>query len=296
MCSVRPRRRVLRACAAGALGAALLPAATLAQAKRRIVSVGGALTEIVYALDAQADLVGVDTTSVYPEQAGRLPSVGYARALSPEGVLALAPTMLVASEEAGPPAVLRQISQAGVPVHVLAANHRFEGMIERVRRLGELLGREGRARTLAASLGAEWDRVRAEVAATRVGGGARPPRVLFVLAHAPNQIMVGGRDTGADAMIRYAGAVNAIDGFAGYRPLTPESLVAAMPDVVLVTDQGAQANGGIDGILALPGMPQTPAGRARRVVSQEAMLLLGFGPRLPAAVAALHRALWRPAN
>ena len=176
MCSVRPRRRVLRACAAGALGAALLPAATLAQAKRRIVSVGGALTEIVYALDAQADLVGVDTTSVYPEQAGRLPSVGYARALSPEGVLALAPTMLVASEEAGPPAVLRQISQAGVPVHVLAANHRFEGMIERVRRLGELLGREGRARTLAASLGAEWDRVRAEVAATRVGGGAMRTR------------------------------------------------------------------------------------------------------------------------
>ena len=118
-------------------------------------------------------------------------------------------------------------------------------------------------------------------------------RVLFILAHAPNQVMVGGRETGADAMLAYAGAVNVMGGqggFAGYKPLTPEAVIAARPDVVLVTDQGLKASGGVDGILTLPGLAQTPAGKQHRIVSQEAMLLLGFGPRMPQALADLDAA------
>jgi iron complex transport system substrate-binding protein len=92
-------------------------------------------------------------------------------------------------------------------------------------------------------------------------------------------------------MLRYAGAVNVLGGVEGYKPLTPEAAIAAAPDVILVTEQGLQAAGGIDGLLEAPGLAQTPAGRARRVVALEALLLLGFGPRLPQAVAALANAL-----
>ena len=105
--------------------------------------------------------------------------------------------------------------------------------------------------------------------------------------------MVGGRETGADAMLAYAGAVNVMGGsasFAGYKPLTPEAVIAARPDIVLVTDQGLKASGGVDGILKLPGLAQTPAGRTHRIVSQEAMLLLGFGPRMPQALMELDAA------
>ncbi|MNT65108.1 Hemin-binding periplasmic protein HmuT precursor [compost metagenome] len=105
--------------------------------------------------------------------------------------------------------------------------------------------------------------------------------------------MVGGRETGADAMLAYAGAVNVMGGqggFAGYKPLTPEAVIAARPDIVLVTDQGLKASGGVDGILKLPGLAQTPAGRKHRIVSLEAMLLLGFGPRMPQALAELDAA------
>lgn len=296
------RRRCLLTPLLGAAGALHRPALALAQAPaRRVVAVGGALTETVYALGAQADLVGVDTTSLYPAAAQQLPSVGYARSLSAEGVLSLKPTLIIASGEAGPPAVLRQLQGAGVPLVTLDAEHRAEQVWARTQRLGTLLGREAAGGALAARLQREWQAALAQVQA-RVQGlqapaaGRRPPRVLFVLSHAMNQVRIAGRDTAADAMIRYAGATNALGEVAGFKPLTPEAAIAAAPDLILGTEQGLAAAGGIDGLLAAPGLAATPAGRARRVVALEAMFLLGFGPRLPQAVVQLAEALHGPAR
>lgn len=291
------RRIALKKMGAGALAlaapmqvlAAVSDAGKPVAKARRIVSVGGALTEIVYALGAQGELVGVDTTSLYPAVAQQLPQVGYARTLSAEGVLSLAPTQLIATEEAGPQAVLRQVRDAGVPVAVLSANNQFEGLLERVKQVGQITGRADPAARLAQALQQQWDGALGKVRQRQHA----PVRVLFILAHAPNQVMVGGRETGADAMLAYAGAVNVMGGsagFAGYKPLTPEAVIAARPDIVLVTDQGLKASGGVDGILKLPGLAQTPAGRKHRIVSLEAMLLLGFGPRMPQALAELDAA------
>ena len=278
----------------GALASSLVltgvaPARAAAPATaRRLVSVGGALTEIVYALQADAELVGVDTTSLYPAPAQKLPSVGYARGLSAEGVLALAPTQVIATEDAGPPAVLRQLAAAGVPVAVLAANHHFEGLLERIKRVGELTGRVPQASAMQQALQRDWEQSRTAIAQR---AATKPVRVLFVLAHAPSQVMVSGLATSAHAMLEYVGATNAITGFSGYKPLTPEAAIAAQADVILLTDQGLLAAGGIDGVLRLPGLAQSPAGRNRRVIALEAMFLLGFGPRLPAAVSVLDTAI-----
>lgn len=251
---------------------------------RRLVSIGGALTEIVFALGANADLVGVDTTSLYPESAHKLPNVGYARSLSVEGILALAPTHVIVVEDAGPPTVLQQLRALGIPVTVLASNHRFEGLIERVQQVGDLSGRISQAAAMQHALQQEWAKAHLQIKAKSV-------RVLFVLAHAPNQIMVAGSETSAQAMLQYVGATNAINGFSGYKPITPEAVIAAQPDIVLLTDQGLKAAGGGDNILRLPGIMQTPAGRNRRVISFEAVFLLGFGPRFPSAVSALNTAI-----
>lgn len=291
------RRIALKKMGAGALAlaapmqvlAAVSDAGKPVVKARRIVSVGGALTEIVYALGAQGELVGVDTTSLYPVVAQQLPQVGYARTLSAEGVLSLAPTQLIATEEAGPQAVLRQVRDAGVPVAVLNANNQFEGLLERVKQVGQITCRADPAARLAQALQQQWHGALGKVRQRQHA----PVRVLFILAHAPNQVMVGGRETGADAMLAYAGAVNVMGGqggFAGYKPLTPEAVIAARPDIVLVTEQGLKASGGVDGILKLPGLAQTPAGRKHRIVSLEAMLLLGFGPRMPQALAELDAA------
>lgn len=262
---------------------------------QRIVCVGGALTEMVYALGAQDLLVGVDTTSLHPEVARKLPSVGYARALSAEGVLSLAPTQVVATEDAGPPAVMRQIVAAGIPVTVLAANHRFEGMLDRLARVGEIAARPAQAAQLSQHLREDWMRTQAQVASRGAELGARrkgqPLRVLFVLSHSMSQVMVAGSETSAQAVIEYAGGVNALQGFSGFKPMTPEAALAAQPDVILGTEQGLKAAGGVAGLLRLPGLGDTPAGQSRRVVALEAVLLLGFGPRLPGAVRDLNTAL-----
>jgi iron complex transport system substrate-binding protein len=284
-----PARRALLA---AALLAGVLPGLRPGAAKaadRRIVSVGGALTEMLFALGAESELVGVDTTSLFPAAAQRLPRVGYARSLSAEGLLSLRPTLVLAGAEAGPPTVLRQLEAARVPLAQVEIGHSVAGLLAALARVGALAGRTEAAAALSARLRADLDHAAARLAALRAGGEA--PRVLFVLSHAMNQVRISGRGTAAHAMIEAAGARNAFAEVQGYKPLTPEAAIAAAPEVILATDQGLAAAGGVDGLLRAPGLAATPAGRARRVVAQDALLLLGWGPRLPQALVALAEAL-----
>lgn len=292
--NTRQRRQLLLGTAALALTArhgGMAQAAPAAQAPR-IVSVGGAITETLFALGAQADLVGVDTTSFYPDAARKLPSVGYQRTLSAEGVLSLAPTMLVATEDAGPPAVLRQIEAAKVTIHILDSGHSFDGVVGRTLRLAELAGRQAAGAALAERLRAEWRASRDRVAALAPKDPAKAPRVLFLMVQSLNQMRAAGAGTGPDALIAYAGARNAFGSVEGYKLLSPEAAVAAAPDIIVTTDHGLATAGGAAGLLRAPGLSQTPAGRAQRVVCIEILLALGFGPRLPLAVTTLAEALY----
>jgi iron complex transport system substrate-binding protein len=268
---------------------AMRSTATNASVVKRVICIGGALTEIVYLLQADADLVGVDTTSLYPAMAKTLPSVGYARQLSAEGILSLAPSHLLATEEAGPPAVLKQIAAAGVRMTVLPAHHQYEGLRQRVLGVGKVLERSEFAQIIVQRLDSQWQQVRQQLAAQALQR-VRPVRVMFVLTHSPVQVLVAGASTAAQAMLTYAGATNAVRGFKGYKPLTPEAMIAAQPDCLLVTEQGLQAAGGLEALYKLPGFAQTPAGRSQAVITMDALRLLGFGPRMPEAVLALNQA------
>lgn len=268
------RRRWLLAAAA-----AVLPARAAVPATPRVVSVGGALTEIVYRLNAQKWLVATDTTSTYPAAALLLPKVGYQRSLSAEGLLALQPTLLLATADAGPPAALEQLRAAGVKTVRASGEHTFESMIANVVGVASQLDLSEDGAVLAGSLRDEWLATRAAVQKL-----ASPPRVMFVLSHAANNVQVAGEKTAADAMIALAGGVNALGGFKGYRPLSSEAAIAAAPDVVLCTREGIEALGGVDALLVRPGLSLTPAGRAKRVLAPDALYLLGFGPRIPHAV------------
>jgi iron complex transport system substrate-binding protein len=278
------KRRLALTLGLGAAVAASLPA--WAQTPPRIVSVGSALTEIVYALGAENLLVGVDTTSMYPPAAQALPQVGYMRALSAEGVLSLKPTLIIATTAAGPATALDQLRATGVEVLVLPDHYDYGSVIDKIAAVGRVTGKQAEAEAMIA-------RGRTEMAelAKRLSTATGKPRVLFLLSIGGGAPQAAGRDTAADGIIRLAGGVNAIDAYAGYRPLTPEAVIASRADFVLVTRQTVQALGGIEGVLNQPSLRQTPAGRAGKVLQFDTLLLLGFGPRTPQAAQELAMAL-----
>ena len=265
----------------------LLAACALsAQAAERIVSTAGAITETLYALGAQGDLVAADVSSVYPVEATKLPSVGYARQLSAEGILSMNPTVVLVTEDAGPPEVLKQLDAAKVKVVTLSNQHTPEATLERIVKIGEAVGRTGAAEQLAEKVRAELDAAKAQV-----DGAPGRPKVLFIYARGGGTMNVSGTGTSADAIITLAGGSNAVTGYANYKPLTAEGAVEAAPDVILLTTRGMESSGGVEGLLKQPGLALTPAGKAKNIVVMDDLLLLGFGPRLGQAVQELFEKL-----
>lgn len=242
---------------------------------QRIVALNGDIAEIVYALGLGGSVVGTDTSALYPPEARQTPKIGYQRQLSAEGILSLRPTIVVGTAEAGPPDVLDQVRKAGIRVEITAVPTTVDAVPQRIRTVAGVLGVDG---------GPLASTVEREIAAvpTRADG----PRVAFLYLRGTGTTMLGGAGSRADAMITAAGAVDAgtAAGVKGFKPITPEALAVAKPDVLLLLDGGLASVGGVDGVLKLPGVAQTPAGAQRRIVSLEDTYLLAMGPRTGAAL------------
>ncbi|MGF1644636.1 MAG: hemin ABC transporter substrate-binding protein [Thiotrichales bacterium] len=242
----------------------------------RVISAGGALTEIVYALGAEQQLVGVDSTSTWPTAATALPKVGYFRQLSAEGALSLAPSLVLASEDAGPPETLQQIRQAGVQVKTFANNYSSDGVATKIRAVAEALDRTEQGERLANAVVTEVNAARARIAAL----DGRQPRVLFVLGVGGGSPVAAGNATAASAMIALAGGINVFEDFEGYKPVNGEAIAIAAPDVLLTVEPASNTAELERQLLAIPGVAATPAGENRRFVAMDGLRLLGFGPRL----------------
>jgi iron complex transport system substrate-binding protein len=280
---------VLPATATDAAGRAV----TVTSAER-IVGVGGSVSETVYALGLGARVVATDTSSTYPQDVERLPRIGYLRTLAAEGVLALQPTVVLGTEEAGPPAAVEQLRGAGVSLLLVPDPPTLEAPARKIVVLAQALGVPARGQVLLADLEAELARAR-QLVATRTAGGKARPRVLFLYVRDGGTQTAAGSGTRPGAMIEAAGAINAgaEAGIAGYKPITAEAVVAAAPDVYLAFTHGLEDLGGVDALLQIPGLAQTPAGRARRVVHLDDLYLGGMGPRTGRALVELAEALHR---
>jgi iron complex transport system substrate-binding protein len=237
----------------------------------RIVSVGGAVTETVFALGAGAQVVAVDSTSRFPEPVRALPQIGYLRSLAPEGLVSLDPDLLLLSDEAGPPQALAVLRAAGAPLCMVPDGAGGEAVQRKINAVARALGRDGSA--LAATVAEDWRVLDAPVAALR------PVRAIFVLSASRGAPLVSGRDTHADALLRLVGAENCVRDFRGYRPLSAESAAALAPEAVVMMDHALAEAGGIDAVLRITALAVTPAAAARRLVAMEGGYMLGFGPR-----------------
>ncbi|MBZ9732268.1 hemin ABC transporter substrate-binding protein [Mesorhizobium sp. CA18] len=244
----------------------------------RIVSIGGSITEIVYALGEEGRLVARDSTSSYPEAAAKLPDVGYMRALSPEGVLSVNPTGILALQGSGPKEAVDVLKKSSVPFVEVPDHYNHEGILEKIRVVGKALGGEAKAEKLAAETDAKLTAAEKQTAAIK-----DRKRVLFVLSTQGGKILAAGSDTAADGIVKLAGAVNAVESFSGYKSMTDEAIVSARPDVIL-TMKGGGPPISEEELFANPAVASTPAGADRKMISMAGGYLLGFGPRTAEAI------------
>jgi iron complex transport system substrate-binding protein len=251
----------------------------------RIVSIGGSVTEIVYALGQEKRLVARDSTSTWPAEAQSLPDVGYVRALGAEGVLSVDPDLILAIDGSGPPEAVDLLKSASIPYVTIPEGNTGDAIIAKVEAVAEALGVPEKGEKLA-------EQIRADLASATWDETGERKRVLFVLSMQGGRIMAAGRDTSAEGIIELAGGENAIADFDGYKQITDEAVTNAAPDVILMLSREGDHGGADDQVFGHPAISVTPAAEARAIVRMDGLLLLGFGPRTPDAVRELHAALY----
>ncbi|MFE2596321.1 hemin ABC transporter substrate-binding protein [Streptomyces sp. NPDC059396] len=253
----------------------------------RIVPLTGSLSEIVFTLGLGDRVVARDITATF-EQAAELPVVTRAHDVSAEGVLSLEPTLVLADTTTGPAEAIGQIRDAGIPLVVVEPAKSLDDIARRIDTVAGALGvraagAELKERTAARIAAVQKDIPAREGQQTGRREGERKPRVAFLyLRGSASVYLLGGADSGASSLLEAAGAVDA-GKESGLRKdftaITSEALAKAAPDAILVMTKGLESVGGLDGLVKIPGVAETPAGMDRRVISVDDGVLLNYGPR-----------------
>lgn len=249
---------------------------------KRIVSLNGTITEVLYALDADKQLVAIDVTSTYPASTEKLPNLGHVRGVTAESILAVKPTDVVCFEDELNPQISQQLEAAKINVVALKREFSVASTKKVIGEIAEWLGEKEKGAELVAQIDKDLK------GKTALSG---KPKVLFVYARGAGTLMVAGDNTQMTEMIRLAGGQNAVSGFPDFKPLTAEAVVAANPDVILMFDSGKSSLSGAGGVLGIPGVKSTTAGKNNAVITMDGQLLSGFGPRVGTAIATLSKEL-----
>ena len=251
-------------------------------AGQRVVCVSKQLNEYLYDIHADSVLVARDLTSIYPPQITKLPSVGYHRALSAEGIISMRPTMLLTDGNLGPDAVVEQVRKVGIPVVIMKPGSTPDSAQLLMRQLGKEFHHEHDADSVVA----KWNSDMAAALADTAKWAASPkPRVMFMhMGQVVNNYLALKRGTPGDQLVRWAGGVNAVDSVGGMMRLTPELIAKAAPDIIIATDVGFDRLGSADKFADMPGVAETPAGRSRRIYRIDETEIMYFGPRTAASL------------
>jgi len=248
----------------------------------RIVSLGGTLTEIVYDLGEEKQLVAVDVTSTYPEAASALTNLGHVSGIAAESILGSNPTHVIGFKDEIKPELVNQLKNAKIEVVLFDHDYSIAGAKKTILEVAKWLDKKEAGQKLA-------DQIDADVKALVKLKSA--PAVLFVYARGAGAMMVAGDDTQMEKIIEIAGGKNAVGGFNEFKPLTPEAVIAANPDLLLMFESGSQSLNGEAGMLEIPGLKMTTAGKKKQFLSMDGLLLSGFGPRVGKALITLNKKL-----
>ena len=253
----------------------------------RIVTLGGSVTEIVYALGAGARIVGTDQSSIYPPEAADLPSVGYYRRLPSEGVVSLRPTVILASEHAGPPEAIAQMKSLGIPIVMVSDKPTLESLQSRIGQISESLDVQAQGDALMRQVLSSLQAVQTSTV---------PPLRAMTVVMRGGKLLGAGSDTAANVVLEAAGLKNVLKGQNSYRPLSAEVVSALLPEVLIVTTSTVESMGGLDQVKQSPVLAMTPAVKSNKVIVLDDLLAQGFGLRFPQAIAHVRDGVLGAAN
>lgn len=251
------------------------------KSNNKIVTLSGGITEIVSALGHEKEIVGTDVTSTFPETLkATAKDLGHVRSMTIEPIMAVSPTLILASDKDINPELLGKIKSSGIKVEVFNQEYTVEGTKKLIEQVAKAVGNT------------EYQKLNDKIDADlkQVQPIAKKPKVLFIYARG-NMLMVAGKNTPMASLIRLAGGENAVNDFEDFKPLTPEAVVKANPDVLFFFSTGLQGAGGNEGALKMPGVSQTNAGKNKKIIAMDGGLVSGFGPRLGEAAVRLNKLL-----
>lgn len=251
---------------------------------KRIITLGGAITETVVDLGFEKQIIAVDVTSEYPQYIKKLPKVSKNRSVSAEGLMAFRPDLIIAPYGDVPYGVIQSLKGAGIKFVAIKQEYSVKGALQFIREVGIALGEKDKGNKLALETGQRINKVLQTVKLSK-----KKPEVLFIYARGTGTMTVAGKGSNMDAIITLAGGRNAIQEFNRYKTYSTEALVNANPDVLFLFDFGMESLGGSSGLLKMPGVAYTNAGKNKRIAAMDGPLMINFSTRLDQAILALHK-------
>jgi len=242
----------------------------------RIVVAGGSITEILFFLNESQNIVAVDTTSNFPEEAQTYPSIGYVRNLSAEGILSMSPTLIIGEDDMGPPNIITQLKKLGIDVKIVEEIQSSEGIIEKIKCVGKILDIEEKSNQIIKEQMYPSIEELDKISSIK---GMEEKKVMLILSMKGSSPIVAGKNTSGDSFIKMVGAKNIYDSIDGWQTVSEESIINYNPDFIILPERELHKNSNVNSIRTNSIFANTEAGKRDNFISDDGMAILGFGPR-----------------
>ena len=240
-----------------------------------IVVAGGSITEILYFLKEEDRILGVDVTSNFPKETSELPSIGYVRSLSTEGILSLNPKLILGENDMGPPLVIDQIKEVGVDLRIISEEQTATGIIEKISCIASIIGIQDKAKEEIKN------KLMPKVKDLKTFQDSKifKKKVMLILSMQGTSPIVAGSGTSGDGFIKMTGAINVFESFEGWKPVSEEAIIESDPDYFIIPSVDMHKGSNVKSLTSNPIFKNTKAGSKENFIFEDSMAMLGFGPR-----------------
>tara|TARA_Y100000766_G_scaffold183247_1_gene157210 strand:+ start:104 stop:982 length:879 start_codon:yes stop_codon:yes gene_type:complete len=242
----------------------------------RIVSIGSSITEIIYFLNSQDQIIAIDITSNFPEDAKKFPSVGYIRNLSAEGLLSTNPSIIISEDDIGPKNIIKQIQDTKTELRIIPEEQTLNGIIQKIQCVGNIIGQQKEAEE---KISSEINPVINKIKEIKKEKDLSNIKIMMILSTEGNSTVVAGANTSGDSFIKMLGATNIFESINGWKAVTAETILLKNPDYIIIPEKDLHKQSNVNTISENMILKETNAGKNNGYIIKDGMAILGYGPR-----------------